>query len=86
MSERRCAFLSCLNVFEPRKEGHKFCSTRCRISDANRRRHEGLKLLAAAQAAPLALEAGVVRSEVVRGFEDKVATMRAAASSTGMST
>jgi predicted nucleic acid-binding Zn ribbon protein len=45
LTTTRCASSQCANDFVPTKPWQKFCSTKCRMIDANRRRHEGLKLL-----------------------------------------
>ena len=51
-----CSWRGCGKAFEPTREGHKFCSNKCRMDFAGSQRKEAMKLLAAARAAPTALE------------------------------
>lgn len=62
MASSVCGFAPCSAPFDARKSSHKYCSEKCKNGHNNERRRQGLKLLAAAMAAPLELMGGVMIS------------------------
>lgn len=61
---QRCESVECAKEFQPKREWQKFCCTKCRMDYANARRSVALKMLGQAEAAPIALMAGVATQPV----------------------
>lgn len=84
MSMQTCGWVGCGKLFEPVREGHVFCGSKCRMGHANDRRKVAMGLLKAAVAAPLELEQVAIRNEEIARFGPCDAVL--VSGSTGLST